>query len=70
MLRGCLSVIAILHEHKALTDRLNLTDITKEFVCPCAQLREGEGGRPPLPFFENQNKGPDFGKKCPDCVHP
>ena len=29
----------------------------------------GEGGRPPLPFFENQKKWPDFGKKCPDCVH-
>ena len=27
-------------------------------------------GRPSLPFFENQKKCPDFGKKCPDCVHP
>ena len=29
-----------------------------------------EGGRPLLPFFENQKKCHDFGKKCPDCVHP
>ena len=28
-----------------------------------------EGERPPLPFFENQKKCPDFGKKCPSCVH-
>ena len=28
-----------------------------------AQLGEGDGGRSPLPFFQNQ-------KKCPDCVHP
>ena len=27
-----------------------------------AQL-EGRGGRLPLPFFENQKKCPDFGKK-------
>ena len=27
-------------------------------------------GRPPLPFFENQKKWPDFGKKYPDAVHP
>ena len=33
MLPGRLNAIAILHEHKALTDRLNLTDIAKEFVC-------------------------------------
>ena len=25
------------------------------------------GGRPLLPFFENRNKCPYFGKKCPDC---
>ena len=30
----------------------------------------GEGGKPPLPFFENQKKCPDFGKTCPDCDHP
>ena len=30
----------------------------------------GEGGRPPLLFFENQKKYLDFGKKCPDYVHP
>ena len=23
----------------------------------------------PLPFFENQTKYPNFGKKCPDCSH-
>ena len=28
------------------------------------------GVRPPLPFFENQKKCPDFGKKGPNCVHP
>ena len=28
-----------------------------------AQLGEGDGGRSPLPLFQNQ-------KKCPDCVHP
>ena len=33
---------------------------------PGAQL----GGRAPLPFFENQKKCPDFGKKCSDCIHP
>ena len=33
MLSGRLNAIAILHEHKTLTDRLNLTDIAKEFVC-------------------------------------
>ena len=34
-------------------------------------LGEGkEGGRPPLPFFENQKKCPDFKKKGPDFVHP
>ena len=33
MLPGRLNAIAILHEHKTLTDRLNLTDIAKEFVC-------------------------------------
>ena len=27
-------------------------------------------GRPPLPFFENQKKCPDFRKKSPDFVHP
>ena len=34
--------------------------------------RSGEqlGGRPPLPFFENQNKFPDFQNKGPDCVDP
>ena len=32
MLPGCLNAIAILNEHKTLTDRLNLTDIAKEFV--------------------------------------
>ena len=33
MLPGRLNAIAILHEHKALTDRLNFTDIAKEFIC-------------------------------------
>ena len=33
MLPGRLNAIAILHEQKTLTDRLNLTDIAKEFVC-------------------------------------
>ena len=32
MLPGCLNAVAILHEHKTLADRLNLTDIAKEFV--------------------------------------
>ena len=32
--------------------------------------RGGRGGRPPLPFFENRKKCPDFGKKGPNCVHP
>ena len=30
----------------------------------------GGGGRPPLPFLENQRKCPDFAKKDPDWVHP
>ena len=38
MLPGRLNAIAILHEHKTLTDRLNLTDIAKEFVC-CNESR-------------------------------
>ena len=33
MRSGCLNAIAILHEHQTLTDRLNLADIAKEFVC-------------------------------------
>ena len=33
-----------------------------------AQLGGEEG--PSLPFFENQKKCPDFGKKIPNCVHP
>ena len=33
MLPSRLNAIAILHEHKTLTDRLNLTDIAKEYVC-------------------------------------
>ena len=28
------------------------------------------GERPPLPFFENRKKCPDFGRKGPNCVHP
>ena len=35
-----------------------------------AKLGWRRGGRPPIPFFENQKRFPDFGKKCPDCVHP
>ena len=35
-----------------------------------AQLGGKRVGRPPLPFFENQKKCPDFAKKDPDCVHP
>ena len=31
--------------------------------------KHGGGGRPPLPFFENQRKCPNFEKKGPDCVH-
>ena len=34
-----------------------------------AQLGGWGRGRPPLPFFEKQKKCPDFGRKCPDCVH-
>ena len=30
----------------------------------------GEWWRSPLPFFENQNKCSNFGKKGSDCVHP
>ena len=36
--------------------------LTKRTVSAGAQLW-GEGGRPPLRFFENQKKCPDFGKK-------
>ena len=35
-----------------------------------AQLGVGKEKRPPLPFFENQKKCPDFRKKGPDYVHP
>ena len=44
-------------------------NITKRYAKTGAQ-QGGEGQRPPLPFFENQNKCPHFGKKDPDCVHP
>ena len=27
-------------------------------------INRGSGGRPPLPFFENRKKRPDFGKKA------
>ena len=33
MLPGRLNAVAILHEHKTLTDRLNVIDIAKEFLC-------------------------------------
>ena len=36
---------------------------------PGAQLGGREGGRIPLPFFENKKKCLDFAKKGPDCVH-
>ena len=35
-----------------------------------AQQGEGVVWRPPLLFFENKKKCPDFSKKGPDCVHP
>ena len=35
------------------------------------QVRNQErGGKPPLPFFENKEKCPSFGKKGPNFVHP
>ena len=43
MLQGRLNAIAILHERKTLTDRLNLTDIAKEFVC-CNEARTCDFG--------------------------
>ena len=43
----------------------------KQLLVPGAQqVVRGEGGRPPLLFFENPKKCPGFGKKCPNCVHP
>ena len=33
----------------------------------CATRRGG--GKPPLPFFENQKSALIFGKKGPDCIH-
>ena len=30
----------------------------------------GEGGKPPVPFFENKKRPLILGKKCPDCAHP
>ena len=36
----------------------------------CTTKGEGGEGGPPLPFFENRKKCPDFGKKGPNCVHP
>ena len=38
-------------------------------VKPEAQLGEGKGGGLPCPFLKIK-KYPDFGKSCPDCVHP
>ena len=38
-------------------------------VCFMRATREGLGSRPPLPFFENRKKHPDFGKEGPDSVH-
>ena len=29
-----------------------------------------QGGRPPLPLQKIEKRCPDFGKKCPNCVHP
>ena len=31
--------------------------------------QQGEGGRPPLPFFKSHKKCPDFGKNGSDSVH-
>ena len=39
-------------------------------TCLFRRAIKGGGGSPPLPFFENQKKCPDFGKKGPNCVYP
>ena len=31
--------------------------------------KRGGGERPPLPFFKNCKKNPDFGKAGPDCIY-
>ena len=40
------------------------------FLWRVAGTQLGGKERPPLPFFENRKKCPDFGKKDPNCVHP
>ena len=45
-------------------------DIPKAFDKVLGTQLGGEGGRPPLSFFENRKKCPDFGKRGPNCVHP
>ena len=30
----------------------------------------GEGGGLPYPFLKIKKRCPDFGKKCPDYIHP
>ena len=39
--------------------------IMGDFNIAGAQLGGREGWRPPMPFFENRKKCPDFGKKIP-----
>ena len=46
------------------------SDIPYSYMYYHRHPTRGGRGRPPLPFFENQKECPDFGKKCPDCVHP
>ena len=35
-----------------------------------SRVTSGRGGGLPCPFFENQKKCPEFGKKDLDCIHP
>ena len=39
-----------------------------DLVCDCDCVVVNSRGWSPLPFLKTK-KYPDFGKKCPDCVH-
>ena len=39
------------------------------FIYTSKRATRGRGGRPPLPYFKNQKKCSDFGRKGPDCVY-
>ena len=55
---------------KNLIHRCKLENDSLVKIKLCNKGAQIGGGEAFPAFFENQNKCPDFGKKCPDCVHP